>query len=196
MTTDLQRIGTKLFLQDGSDVDPAALVPVFQRWIQRRQLPGLLIDVADYSHVHHGPGILLIGNEGDLSLDFAAGRPGVLYMRKRDHAPKLSEGLLDCVRHCLLATELLQREASLPGLQVNLRQTQVILVDRLRAPNTAESLAGIRGELALFAYRLYGDAGMAQAGQDPRDNLCVDITANGDHSLTELLGRCAAATVA
>lgn len=196
MSTDLQRIGTKLFLQDGSDVDPAALIPVFQRWIQRRQLPGLLIDVADYSHVHHGPGVLLIGHEGDLSIDFAGGRPGVLYTRKRDHAPKLSEGLLDCVRHCLLATELLQREASLPGLRVNLQQTRVILVDRLRAPNTAESFAALRGEMAIFAFRLYGDAELAHADRDPRDNLCVNVTANGDHSLTALLGRCATATLA
>lgn len=196
MSTDLQRIGTKLFLQDGSDVDPAALIPVFQRWIQRRQLPGLLIDVADYSHVHHGPGVMLVGHEGDLSIDFAGGRPGVLYIRKQDHAPKLSEGLLDCMRHCLLATEMLQREASLPGLQVNLRQTQVVLVDRLRAPNTAENFAGIRGEVALFAFRLYGDANMAQVGQDPRDNLCVNVTANSDPSLSALLGRTAATTVA
>ena len=195
MSTDLQRIGTKLFLQDGSDVDPAALIPVFQRWIQRRQLPGLLIDVADYSHVHHGPGVMLIGHEGDLSIDFAGGRPGVLYLRKREQAAKLSEGLLDCMRHCLLATELLQREASLPGLQVNLQQTQVVLVDRLRAPNTAESFAALRGELAIFAFRLYGDAHLTHVDQDPRDNLCVNVTAGSENSLSELLGRTAATTV-
>ena len=191
----LQRIGTKLFLEDGCDPDPAALIPVMQGWIQRRQLPGLLIDVADYSHVHHGPGIMLIGNEGDLSVDFAEGRPGILYLRKREHAATLAEGLLACVRQCLLAAELLQREDSLPGLQLDLRQTRVILSDRLRAPNTEEAFASRRGELALFAYRLYGDASLDRAHDDPRENLAVSVVAADDHSLAGLLGRTAAASV-
>ena len=196
MSVNLHRIGTRLFLRDGPDVDPAALVPVFQRWIQRRQLPGLLIDVADYGHLHHGPGVILVGHEGDLSIDFSTGRPAVFYLRKREQAAKLSDGLLGCVRHCLLATELLQREASLPGLQVDLQQTQVVLVDRLRAPNSAESFAALRGELAIFAFRLYGDAHLDHVDQDPRGNLCVNVTAGGENSLSELLGRTAAATVA
>lgn len=191
----LQRIGAKLFLEEGCDLDPAALIPVMQGWIQRRQLPGLLIDVADYSHVHHGPGIMLICNEGDLSVDFAEGRPGILYMRKREHAPSLPDGLLACVRQCLLAAELLQREESLPDLGLDLRQTRAILSDRLRAPNTPEAFASRRGELALFAYRLYGDASLDRVHDDPRENLAVSVVAAGEHSLAELLGRTAAANV-
>lgn len=191
----LQRIGTKLFLEAGCDLDPAALIPVMQGWIQRRQLPGLLIDVADYSHVHHGPGIMLIGNEGDLSVDFAEGRPGILYVRKREHAATLPDGLLACVRQCLLAAELLQREDSLPGLQLDLRQTRVVLSDRLRAPNTPETYASRRGELALFAYRLYGDASLDRVHDDPRENLAVSVVAADEHSLAGLLGRTAAASM-
>ena len=187
----LQRIGTKLFLAEGVEVEAAAFVPVFQRWIQRKQLPGLLIDVADYSHAHHGPGIMLIGNEGDLSLDFGEGRPGLLYMRKREHAPELSEGLAICAHLCLLAADMLQREQDIDGLRFALDETQVVLADRLLAPNTEEAFASLRGELAIFGYRLYGDANLTQVSQDPRANLCVSVSASDAQSLAELLARTA-----
>lgn len=187
----LQRIGTKLFLEEGSAVDAAAFIPVFQRWIQRKQLPGLLIDVADYSHAHHGPGIMLIGDEGDLSLDFGAGRAGLLYMRKRAHASRLSDGLALCARLCLLALDLLQREQDFPEVSFRLDEIQVVLADRLRAPNTDEAYADLRPELAMFAYRLYGDADLAQVSQDPRDNLCVAVSAQEEHNLAGLLARTA-----
>lgn len=192
----LQRIGTRFLLAEGSDVDPASLIPVFQRWIQQRQLPGLLIDVADYSHVLHGPGIMLVGHEGDLSVDFAGGRPGVVYMRKREHAAKLADGLATCARQCLLATEQLQRETELPGLKVDLRETEVIIADRLRAPNGEDSYKALRGDLAMFAFRLYGDAELALVSQDPRENLRVAVRANGEQSLAEMLRRMAALTLA
>ena len=191
MSMTLQRIGTKLFVAERSPVEAAAFIPVFQRWIQRQALPGLLIDVADYGHTHHGPGIMLIGNEGDLNLDFGAGRPGLLYMRKREHAPALAEGLAHCVHQCLLAANLLQREDSLPGLRIEPGETEVVLADRLRAPNTAESFAAQRAELAMFAYRLYGDAGLSQVSEDARENLRVAVRATGEHSLESLLGRTA-----
>ncbi len=187
----LQRIGTKLFLAEDVEVEAAAFVPVFQRWIQRKQLPGLLIDVADYSHAHHGPGIMLIGNEGDLSLDFGDGRPGLLYMRKREHAPRLSEGLAICAHQCLLAADMLQREQDLHGLRFALDETQVVLVDRLRAPNTQEAFASLRGQLAIFGYQLYGDANLTQVSQDPRANLSVSVSASDEQSLAELLARTA-----
>jgi hypothetical protein len=43
----------------------------------------LLIDVHDYSHVHHGPGILLVAHEANLSIDEAEGRRGLVYIRKQ-----------------------------------------------------------------------------------------------------------------
>ncbi len=191
----LQRIGTKLFLAENSEVDPAALVPVFQRWIQRRQLPGLLIDVADYSHAHHGPGIMLICNEGDLSLDFGAGRPGLLYVRKREHHAGLTDGLLQCARMCLLAADLLQREQGLPDIRLELNEMDAILVDRLRAPNTEAGYDALRPQLAIFAYRLYGDANLTRISGDPRDYLCVSVRAGDRQTLAEMLARTAPASV-
>ena len=57
------------------DVDPEAFVPVFHDWIRRGAVEGLLIDVARYGHVHHGPGIMLVGHEGDYASTCSAAVP-------------------------------------------------------------------------------------------------------------------------
>ena len=73
---DLQKIGMKFFAEDGSTIDLVEFIPIFHRWIQNKALSDLLIDVADYSHVHAGPGILLIAHEGNYAVDETGNRRG------------------------------------------------------------------------------------------------------------------------
>ena len=62
-------------------------IPVFQKWIQGQVIPHhMLIDVHNYSHIHHGAGILLVAHEGNFSIDMADGRTGLLYYRKQPAA--------------------------------------------------------------------------------------------------------------
>ena len=77
------KFGVKLFFT--SSAKPLRdLIPVFHGWIQRQALPGhMLLDVHDYSHVHHGPGILLVAHEANISIDEAEGRRGLAYFRKQ-----------------------------------------------------------------------------------------------------------------
>ena len=39
-------------------------------------------DVADYSHMHAGPGIVLVANDANVSIDESDDRRGLLYSRK------------------------------------------------------------------------------------------------------------------
>ena len=55
---------------------------MFHSWIQEQVGEGLLLDVADYRHVHEGPGVILIGYEGNYSVDNTDNRLGVRYNRK------------------------------------------------------------------------------------------------------------------
>ena len=81
---NLYKFGVKLFFANSQDRGLTGFIPVFHGWIQRQALPGhLLIDVHDYSHVHHGPGILLVSHEANLSIDEAEGRRGLVYIRKQ-----------------------------------------------------------------------------------------------------------------
>jgi hypothetical protein len=77
---ELQRLGIKLFGADGAAVAAREVVPIFHRWIQTSAVADqMLIDVADYSHVPDGPGIVLVAHEGNFSLDFAHGSVGLTY---------------------------------------------------------------------------------------------------------------------
>ena len=65
-----------------ANADLAPVIPVFHSWIQDQIFAELLLDVADYRHVHHGPGLMLIGHEADYSLDQTDGVLGLRYNRK------------------------------------------------------------------------------------------------------------------
>ena len=89
----MEHVNIKIFAADSPSVRFADAIPVFHRWIQSRDLPELLIDVADYSHVPAGPGVVLIGLEANYALDNAHNRPGLLYVRKATDGAPASESL-------------------------------------------------------------------------------------------------------
>ena len=73
----LQHVNVKLLVQnpEGANLEP--LILVFHSWIESQNGDELLIDVADYTHVPAGPGIVLIGHEGNYSVDNTGNRLGV-----------------------------------------------------------------------------------------------------------------------
>ena len=81
---EFSRLGIKLFAADSGAVRVKDFVPIFHSWIQKQCVENhQLIDVHDYSHIHHGPGILLVAHEGNFSTDMAEGKPGLAYFRKQ-----------------------------------------------------------------------------------------------------------------
>ena len=81
----LQKFGVKLFIKINGSYESKDFIPVFHSWIQNNAVEDhLLIDVADYSHIPDGPGVMLIAHEGHFSLDQENYKPGILYMRKTD----------------------------------------------------------------------------------------------------------------
>ena len=143
------RVDVKLFTAPGKSVEPKALVPVFHGFIQRSAIKDeLLIDVADYSHVADGPGVMLIGHEGQYGFDRSKGRDGLLYSQRRakiddTFAAALRYGVL----HALRMAALLEQEDSLRGkLQFGADELLVRVNDRLRAPNTPDTAKTLAGE--------------------------------------------------
>ena len=128
----------KIFLDAASQVDLAEFIPVFHGWIQAQTLAELLIDVADYRHVHHGPGVVLIAHDAHYAMDEAEGRPGLLYSRRRETHPSRSalqsvEARLRSVLHCALtACQQLEADPALHGrLQFRGDTLQLRYNDRL-----------------------------------------------------------------
>ncbi len=131
---DAERVHVKLFAE-GDTPDAAALIPVFHRWIREAVIDDeLIIDVADYSHVHEGPGVVLIGHASDYYFDLHEGRPGLLYSRKRDLEGDLRARLTDAFARAERAAALLEAE---PGIALKFSRAEVLvrIPDRLNAPN-------------------------------------------------------------
>jgi hypothetical protein len=164
---DLYRLGVKIDLIEPAAVDLRALIPAFHRWIQKQALAGhLLIDVHDYSHVHEGPGILLVAHEGNFSLDGSDGRPGLAYQRKQPAADPLAVSIEGARAACrLLETE---------GLRFRADEFLVFANDRLLAPNTPEG----RSMLESLLRKAFPGARVALAPQaaDPRERLAYVVT--------------------
>src|SRR5262245_66172288 len=96
---EVHKLGVKFFAADPTSVRLDAFIPIFHGWIQRQNLAGhLLIDVHDYSHIHDGPGILLVAHEGNVSIDMSDGRPGRMYYRNTPTAPSPSEHVTTITR--------------------------------------------------------------------------------------------------
>ena len=182
---NVQHINLKFFVENSANVNLADYAAVFNSWIQKRALEDLLIDVADYLHVHHGPGIMLIGHEADYSLDNRAGRLGLLYNRKAQSDGSTQVKLAQAVRAALTAAQILETEN---GLKLNGSEVQIIVNDRLLVPNTVETLTALEPELRSFFDRLYGGAEYTLShNSDPRERFTVHVKAKSVFDVETLL---------
>lgn len=146
----LVKFDLKVLAADAGEVEAEEFIPVFHRWITERLLPELLIDVADYSHVHEGPGVLLVGHDAIYAYDLSRGEPGLLYSRRRETSPELEGiGTLERRIESLLASafracDLIEAEPQLDGRVVFDRNRLELRVnDRLVScdDETASALA-------------------------------------------------------
>lgn len=182
---NIQHVNIKFYLENPENVHLADYGPVFNTWIQNQRLEELLIDVADYLHVHNGPGMMLIGHEADYSLDNRAGRLGLLYNRKEQLEGTTQEKLAQALRATLIAAQILEEEN---GLTFNGSEVQVIINDRLLVPNTDEAFAALEPELRAFFGRLYSGAEyLLVHHNDPRERFTVNVKTESNFKLEELL---------
>lgn len=187
-TPAVNRVQVKFF----SDLNADALeyVPIFHRWIRNRELDELLIDVADYSHVKHGPDVVLIGHESDYVIDRGMGRLGLLYARKRPSSVS-GNPWLAALKRALNAAAKLQNESS-PTIRLSFRAEEFTLgvADRLRAPNTDETFERLEPEIRSALKALLGPAAFSIAHTaHPRELFSVEVKAPGAPPITELLSR-------
>ena len=60
---EAHQVSAKIYIDARDGVTPTDFLYAFHGWIRAEALDELLIDVTDYSHVHHGPGVLLLTHE-------------------------------------------------------------------------------------------------------------------------------------
>jgi len=185
---ELQHVNIKLYLNN-EDVDLAPVIPIFHSWIQDQIFDELLIDVADYRHVHHGPGLMLIGHEADYSLDQTDGILGLRYSHKTPARGTNLDRLTQATRGALIAAQHLEADRRLNGrLSFNGQDVQLTINDRLLAPNDQSTREAVEPEIQTFAAKLFGGFGyLLSFDTDLRHLLRATVHASRPFSAGELL---------
>jgi hypothetical protein len=172
----MQHVNIKLFA-DRADIEIGDAIPVFHQWIQDSVVPELLIDVADYKHVPDGPGVMLIGHEADYSLDQTGGRLGLLYNRKIPGDGDPQTALRQAFDSAVNAAKLLETAAPFVGkLHFDEGDVEVILNDRLLAPNTDATWEALSPEILRFFTAVYGEGRVTlERRGEPRERFRVGV---------------------
>jgi hypothetical protein len=188
---DLHKLGVKFYAVDAERLDILKLIPMYHRWIQQNMLGDLLIDVADYSHVPAGPGVMLIAHEGNYALDETGHERGVMYYSKHRLDAELPQRFALIARKALEAAKLMRDDAELEGaLRLAGNRLQLFANDRLVAPNTDAAYAELEPALIAFLDRLYAGAPYTVTREaDPKERLSVRVEAEGEVTLDTLLER-------
>lgn len=173
---ELQHFNVKLFV-DGSEDSLESLIPIFHQWIQQKVFDELLLDVADYRHVSAGPGVILIGHEADYSVDNTDGRLGVLYNRKAPLEGTNVDRLKQATRSAITAFQKLDADARAKGkFRFTGKEIEILVNDRLLAPNTPQTRAAFEPELKEFCSKLFGKGAFTLSFEDdPRKRFAASV---------------------
>lgn len=185
------KLVVKFFLEDPSALKLDEVVTVFHRWIRDHAvLDHLLVDVADYQHVHHGPGIVLVSHEANFAIDNQDGRLGLFYQRKTPIDGDFRDALLAAFGAALSACSMLEEEPSLQGkIRFNTDEALFRIADRLLAPATPQTWDDVKPSLERFVDELYGVPVTLQPRLDPQKLFEVDIKAPGAPGVKALQNR-------
>jgi len=183
-----EKLQIKFFARPNAAFDIEAVVPVFHRFIREHAFDELMIDVADYKHVHHGPGVALVGDANDYFLDEGEGRPGLLFSRKRHGSGpegRLREGFARALKACTL----LEAAPELGGkLTFATNEILIRLPDRLRAPNDDASFAEVSSEVSTLLDKLYGAGQYSiERGAPTPEPLALRVKTKASPALAALL---------
>jgi hypothetical protein len=184
---DLQKITVKFFSKETEAIPLTAFIDIFHGWIQASD--GVYHDVADYSHMPAGPGIVLVAQDANISIDETAGKRGLLYKQKARLAGSNPEKLEHVFRSALQNCHRIETEPGI-GRKIEFQadEIEITINDRLIAPNTDEAFQEVKPELAAFLRRLYDDSKIfMERENDPRKTLTVRIKTSSSSRIATLL---------
>ena len=186
------RSAIKIFFADGIVVDPPLMVALFHEWIRNKIVEGMLIDVADYKHVHEGPSIVLVGHDVDYTLDLSEARPGLMVTRKHPTPSDLAEDIRQGVRRVLSAARALQRRTDPhPPVRFRTDELRVQVIDRLRFPQSADAVEAVSRAIEPLFAKLFDPSGFTieNAAADARMPVTLRVRAAGAPPLDTLIAR-------
>ncbi len=187
---ELQHVNVKLLLKKhDEELDFAPLIPVFHSWIQSQGWDELLLDVADYRHVFAGPGVILIGQEANYSVDNTGNRPGVRYNRKAALEGSNQDRLRQATAAALKACRRFESDPRLnSAFLFNGQEIEISINDRLLAPNNPETREAVQPDLAPLLQKLFAGGEYSLSYENsPRNLFSVSVKSSSAFTVEELL---------
>ncbi len=186
LALDLARAEVKVHAEASPATTWRAFIPVFHRWIQESRLAGVLVDVAEYTHIAHGPQVLLVAHEGQWALDTTGGKPGLLYSQRRPPAGT-ADPLKRALKECLTAVALLEGEPEAKGvLAFPASRIEICVNDRMAAPNEPATYAALEPVVKALLEPLLGAVTLSRE-LDPRLRAGVTAVAAAGKTAATLL---------
>lgn len=173
---ELYKLGIKFFAPRGQRVDLTEFIPLFHEWIQKQTIhEHLLIDVHNYSHIHEGPGILLVAHQGNFSVDFADDRMGFVYYRKQP-----ADNMTDLLKPAVQGCRLVSSDPRIRNrLDFSTDEALMFANDRLLAPNSEEVFSQISGKLSWALQEVLGKPfKLSRVSDDPKERLTIHARLN------------------
>jgi len=173
---ELQKINVKFFTRSPDEVSLTDFIDIFNSWVQGSE--GDFYDLADYSHMQAGPGILLIAHEANISIDETGGRRGLLYNLKRPLQGSNSHRLRGVFKAALEYCRRIEGAPSIKGrIKFSGDEALLLINDRLLAPNNEETFRVVRPDLEDLARTLYAGANfnLEPSTRDRRERFGVKI---------------------
>ena len=183
---ELEKINVKFFVGDSNGIPLTTFINIFHSWIQASD--GDYYDLADYTHMHAGPGILLIAHEANISMDNTGNRLGLLYNRKQPLQGSNKEKLRWIFKSALENCRRIEEEPSLHG-KLRFRGDEALLIinDRLLAPNTEETFRALKPDLEDLVRSLYRGAEFKlKRNADPTQRFTVRMKTTLDFKIESL----------
>ena len=184
---ELQKLNVKVFVEQPNLVPLTDFIEIFHGWIQATD--GDYHDVADYSHMQAGPGVVLIANDANVSIDEVQNRRGLLFSQKAPLSGSNREKLRRVLRSALENCRKLEEEPTLRGrLRFDLTETVISLNDRLIGTNSEQSVEEIKDDIAAVAQELFGASEIdIERDNDPRQRLNVTLKTSAAVDLRKTL---------
>jgi hypothetical protein len=184
---ELQKLNVKIFVEQPDSIPLTDFIEIFHSWIQASD--GVYHDVADYSHMQAGPGIVLVAKDAHVSIDESGGRRGLLYAQKSALVGSNREMLRHVFRAALKHCRKLEEEPALGGkLRFAANEAVISLNDRLAGANSEASFEEIKGDVESMAAQLFGGAPVGvDRDSDSRRRLNVHVKTSASVNVIQAL---------
>lgn len=172
-----ERYAVKLFAEDGATATTDDLTRMFHAFIQEETLRETCVDVADYTHVPSGPGVMLICHEAHYGLDQTGGRLGLKCSAKRGGSGDRTARLLRVLDKATAAALAIENHPQTRGkIRFRTNELWVGIEDRLAAPPTPETWEIAKPMIVEALRAVWAAPAEVRREQDPKAFFQVTIS--------------------